>query len=153
MTDQNSNQKTSSLPWYKQGLHFQCTECGKCCTGSPGFVWVTEEEIQAMAASLNISSELFKRKYIRRRDNRYALVEKKVGENQFDCIFLKDKKCEVYQNRPKQCRTYPWWKENLTTEESWRLAAEQCEGICDKAPLVPYSQIVQILRSHDESHS
>ena len=81
-------------------------------------------------------------KYIRSRDNRYALVEKKTQNGEYACIFLKDKKCQVYQNRPKQCRTYPWWQENLHTEQNWKLAAATCEGINDQAPRIPYSQIV-----------
>lgn len=147
MTEHNANpnEDSSSLPWYKGGLRFQCTECGKCCTGTPGFVWVSEDEILAMATILNISVELFKRKYIRRRDNRYALTEKKKENGDFDCVFLKDNRCQVYQNRPIQCRTYPWWRENLNSEQSWKLAAKECEGINDQAPLVPYSQIMKLI--------
>lgn len=131
----------SSLPWYKDGLRFQCTECGKCCTGSPGFVWVTVEEMASIAKLLNISIELFKIKYTRMRNNRYALIEKKSQNNA--CIFLEGKKCQIYQARPKQCRTFPWWDENLKSEESWKQAATACEGINDGAPVVPLSDIVQ----------
>jgi uncharacterized protein len=138
------------LPWYKDGLNFQCTECGKCCTGQPGYVWITEQEMLAVAKLLNISFDLFKRKYVRQRDNRYALVEKKSQNN--DCIFLKDKKCQIYQARPKQCRTFPWWKENLNTPESWKLAAESCEGIQEHAPRVNLEQIEQMLESNDNPH-
>ncbi|HEV8050891.1 MAG TPA: YkgJ family cysteine cluster protein, partial [Parachlamydiaceae bacterium] len=63
---------------------------------------------------------------------RYALVEKK----NYDCIFLKDKKCSVYPVRPTQCRTFPWWMQNLATPEDWKEAAKFCEGISDDAPLV-----------------
>jgi len=149
MTEQNSNtnsQNPSRLPWYKEGLRFKCTECGKCCTGPSGFVWIDEEEMKGMAAILNISLELFKRKYVRQCNNRHALVEKKSPNGDYDCIFLKDKKCLVYQARPSQCRTFPWWQENLNTEQSWKLAAENCEGIHDEAPLVPYEQIIQLLQ-------
>lgn len=135
-------------PWYKDGLRFKCTECGKCCTGPSGFVWVNEEEMAAMAAVLEISLEQFKRKYVRQKGNRYALIEKRTDGDNYDCIFLKDKKCLVYQARPIQCRTYPWWKENLATKESWSQAAQACEGINDEAPLVPYAQIVQLLLSN-----
>ena len=142
------DQAASNLPWYKDGLRFQCTECGKCCSGTPGFVWVGEEEMMAMANALNISIDLFKRRYVRQRDNRYALVEQKSKNSQdYHCIFLKDKKCLVYQARPIQCRTFPWWPENLNSEESWQLAAKECEGINDQAPLVPYSQIVEALKN------
>ena len=36
-------------PWFQDGLHFECTQCGKCCTGEPGFVWVNDEEIDKLA--------------------------------------------------------------------------------------------------------
>ena len=36
-------------PWYAAGLRFRCTMCGQCCTGAPGFVWVNEDEIAAIA--------------------------------------------------------------------------------------------------------
>lgn len=138
----------NSLPWYKEGLKFKCTECGKCCTGSRGFVWITEEEAIAIAASLNLSLKVFKIRYTRSRDNRLALVEKKNADGNYECIFLKGKKCEVYQNRPKQCRTFPWWQENLNSQESWKLAAQDCEGINDEAPLVPYLSIQLMLDEH-----
>lgn len=130
------------LPWYKDGLRFKCTGCGKCCTGGPGVVWITEEEMVGIARLLSISIELFRRRYIRLVDNRYALIEKKITETQYDCVFLKDNKCSVYQARPIQCRTYPWWKQNLNSQESWDRAAQECEGINKNAPLIPYSQII-----------
>jgi uncharacterized protein len=133
---------TFALPWYKEGLRFQCTECGKCCTGGPGYVWITEEEIVEMAEFLNISPDVFKKTYVRRKDNRYALIEKK--SQNYDCVFLKDKKCSIYKARPKQCRTFPWWKHNLISEESWKEASISCEGINDQAPLHPLSEIMEL---------
>jgi Fe-S-cluster containining protein len=123
--------------WYKDGLRFSCTGCGKCCTGGPGFVWVTLEEATAMADALKMPFHIFKRRFLRTRQNRLCLVERKNG----DCIFLEDKKCKLYAVRPMQCRTYPWWKENLNSEESWKKAAEFCEGINPQAPLVTLTAI------------
>lgn len=149
MSDQNKEKsENDALPWYKDGLRFKCTECGQCCTGSPGYVWVTEQEMLSMANLLNITIDLFKRKYVRQRNNRYALVEKKSQNN--DCIFLKDKKCMVYQARPVQCRTFPWWKENLNSKESWDLAAQSCEGINDDAPIVQLTQINEMLQRNSD---
>jgi Fe-S-cluster containining protein len=129
------------LPWYKDGLKFSCTGCGKCCTGPSGFVFVTESEMQGMADSLNISLDLFKRKYTRRRNNQYALTERKIDEETYACIFLNGKQCGVYQNRPQQCKTYPFWPENIHTPEAWALTARECEGINKEAPVVPYEAI------------
>lgn len=124
--------------WYKGGLRFQCTECGKCCTGAPGYVWVNEEEIEQMAQFLSIPSKEFYRKYIRRIGQRYSLIESKIT---FDCIFLKNKKCQVYGARPTQCRTYPWWPTNLNSPEAWQETARTCEGIHAEAELVAYESI------------
>lgn len=127
------------LPWYKEGLRFKCTGCGQCCTGSPGYVWVGVEEIQAMAKRLNMSEDDFAKKYIRRIGNRLSLKE---HPKTYDCVFLKDKKCLVYQDRPLQCRTYPWWKENVNSVKSWEEEAVRCEGINHPdAELIPLSEI------------
>jgi len=130
--------------WYKNGLRFNCTGCGKCCGGVPGYVWVTEQEMLAIAQYLNITVELLKRLYIRQRDNRYALIER--PKYNYDCIFLKDKKCSIYPVRPIQCKTFPWWEYNLKSKDSWQAAAQNCEGINAEAPLVTCLEIVQQLK-------
>ena len=61
-----------SKPWYKDGLRFACTQCGKCCTGSPGYVWITEEEVVKMAAFLKISVPEFMRTYTREVNGRLS---------------------------------------------------------------------------------
>jgi Fe-S-cluster containining protein len=141
-------EKKSPLVWYQEGLRFKCTQCGKCCTGSPGYIWVSDKEIEEMAKFLNLSIEKFKRLYVKRRDNRYLLIEKKSQDHA--CIFFKDKQCQVYAARPTQCRTYPFWKENLVSEQSWQLTAETCEGIREDSSLISYSEIQQTLVNQEE---
>lgn len=122
--------KNSPLPvWYQKGLAFKCTGCGRCCTGSPGAVWVTDQEIETIAESLKLSPEDFQRKYVRLMGNRKALIEKKPKNGDYDCIFLENNRCQIYTIRPKQCQTFPWWKENLSSKEAWIEAGEGCEGI------------------------
>src|SRR3990167_6422412 len=91
-------------PWYKEGLSFKCTECGQCCTGQ-GYTWVTEEEILSISKFLTITPQLFKRKYIRQRSHRLALIE--LSKQNYACPFLQGKKCIIYPVRPKQCQTFP----------------------------------------------
>jgi Fe-S-cluster containining protein len=127
------------LPWYKDGLHFKCTECGQCCTGSPGYVWVSSSEAEAIAEFLQISIDEFIQKYTRRIGNRISLKE---HSRTYDCTFLKGKKCQIYGVRPKQCRTFPWWPENLKTPNHWKETAARCEGIDHPdAPLVVLDEI------------
>ena len=44
-------------PWYQEGLRFHCTRCGHCCTGAPGYVWVDDDEIQAIAGHRGETAE------------------------------------------------------------------------------------------------
>jgi len=127
-------------PWYKNGLRFSCTGCGKCCTGSPGYVWINDQEITEMADFLKISFEEFVKKYTRKVADRLALLE---HPRNYDCVFLKDKKiCTLYNARPKQCRTYPWWPENLESKKAWEEESKRCEGINHAdAPLISFKEI------------
>jgi Fe-S-cluster containining protein len=112
--------------WYQDGLYFQCTGCGQCCTGAPGYIWVTPEEIEKIAALMALPLDIFCRRYVKKVGPRYSLIERRNG----DCIFLKDKKlCEIYSERPSQCRTFPFWHETVRSEETWKATALECEGI------------------------
>ena len=114
------------MTWYKDGLRFKCTECGKCCTGAPGCVFLTADESKSIANFLGCSLEVFLANFTRRINGRLALTEK---PRSYDCIFLRDNKCQIYPFRPEQCRTFPWWKENLTSKKAWLEAKADCEGI------------------------
>lgn len=131
------------MSWYKEGLRFKCTGCGKCCTGAPGYVWITEEEIMIMAEFLKTTVDIFKKTYVRKVGARLSLNEKA----NYDCIFLKDKKCQIYEARPKQCRTFPWWQQNLESAETWKRTSLECEGINDSAPLFTQNQIAELFKT------
>ncbi len=126
-------------PWYKEGLSFECTGCGNCCTGSPGYVWVTEEEIEEIAGFLGLPVSEIRKRYLRQKHGRFALIELKYKN--YDCIFLKDNKCSIYPVRPTQCRTYPWWVSNLSSREAWEKASQTCEGMRCGAPKVSKEEI------------
>lgn len=134
--------------WYEKGLNFKCTECGKCCTGSPGYIWVTKSEIIAIAEHLSLSVEEFSRLYIRRVNGRFSLLEKPKS---YDCVFLNGKKCSIYSVRPTQCRTFPWWPQNLKSEKDWKEAAKFCEGISPNSSLVPLETIQEQLSIQEGS--
>lgn len=132
-----------SQPWYKKGLRFQCTGCGQCCTGAPGYVWLTLKEAEAMALFLKMPLQEFIQMYTRQVDGELALKE---YPRSYDCIFLRDKKCQVYGARPVQCRTFPFWPENVESKKAWEETARRCEGINHAdAPLIPLSEITKQL--------
>lgn len=113
-------------PWFEDGLKFKCTGCGKCCTGSPGYVFLSPTDVQRLSSHLNMEEADFMREKTRYVDGQYSLLEK--GDN-YDCIFFEDKKCTVYEARPSQCRTFPWWLHHLREPKDWEQAALRCEGI------------------------
>ena len=125
-------------PWYQRGLNFQCTGCGDCCTGAPGYVWVNKAEIEAMAALLKMDFDKFQKKYVRLIGIRKSLLEFANG----DCVFFDNQQrgCKIYDARPSQCRTWPFWDSNLNSPESWDDTAEHCPG-CNNGPLVAFEEI------------
>jgi len=115
-----------ATPWFAEGLKFKCTGCGKCCSGPSGYVFLSEPDLERLAAHFSLTPQEFAKKYTRLVDEQYALLDR---PNSGDCIFLKDKRCSVYDARPIQCQTFPWWIQNLKEREEWEEAAEHCEGI------------------------
>jgi len=134
-----ASRKTSE-PWYADGLRFRCTQCGDCCTGAEGYVWVNQQEVEELAAARGMTPAVFERRFVKRVGIRRSLKERKGG----DCVLLDadTRKCTVYDARPRQCRTWPFWDSNLRSPEAWAEAAEACPG-CNKGNLVPLEQIVE----------
>jgi Fe-S-cluster containining protein len=114
-------------PWYHAGLKFECTQCGDCCTGAPGYVWVNNEEIAAIAAVVMPDDPAkFEELYVRKVGVRKSLKEFPNG----DCVFFDTEKrnCSVYTARPRQCKTWPFWDSNLRNESTWQQTCEVCPG-------------------------
>lgn len=113
-------------PWFQDGLRFECTQCGDCCTGAPGYVWVNNEEITALANTVGLATDDFEARYVRRVGSRKSLIEYDNG----DCVFFdgESRKCKVYEARPRQCRTWPFWDSNIKTPQAWKHACQVCPG-------------------------
>ena len=113
-------------PWYKDGIHFTCTQCGNCCTGAPGVVWVSDEEIRKIADLTGRSTGEIRLLHTRRIGHRTSLNEHANG----DCTFFdgRTRRCTIYQARPTQCRTWPFWKSNLSTPADWESIQKDCPG-------------------------
>lgn len=121
-----STTNDAELPWYEAGLRFRCSGCGNCCTGAPGYVWVNQAEVAAIAGQLGLPLEQFEARHVRPVGIRRSLVEYANG----DCVFFdsKSRKCDIYEHRPRQCRTWPFWKSNLATPQAWGETCEGCPG-------------------------
>ncbi len=117
--------RDENAPWYRDGLAFTCTRCGSCCTGAPGFVWVDQEEAGQLAAFRGETVDEFGKRYLRKVGTRISLVERPNG----DCVFWdRQQGCTVYDARPVQCRTWPFWPDNIATPEDWEHVVAVCPG-------------------------
>jgi hypothetical protein len=130
-------------PWYHAGLRFTCTRCGNCCTGKPGYVWVTDEEIDAIARFRQESTEEVVGLYTKPAHRGRTLREKRNG----DCVFYeRDAGCTIYPVRPRQCRTWPFWESNVHTPQSWECTKEVCPG-AGRGNLISAEEITQRMKT------
>jgi Fe-S-cluster containining protein len=124
--------------WFSEGIRFECQRCGKCCRGEPGIVRVTADEITRIAEHLNTPRERFVREKVRREGSGLCLMEFPNG----DCILWKGE-CTAYECRPKQCRTFPFWKYALGGPAQLREVLRGCPGI-DRGRLYTCEEILAI---------
>ncbi len=110
----------------RDGLRFECQQCGKCCRGEPGYVWTTNAEINRMAEALGLTADEFRTSYVRRVGTRLSLKEFPGG----DCVLWGGEKrgCLVYSVRPTQCQTFPFWGEHVKSAKAWDDLAGYCPG-------------------------
>lgn len=126
-SDDDSSSREEPSPWYRSGLAFACTRCGNCCTGAPGTVRVSEEEAEALARYVGLDlADFYERCTRLLEDGATSLVER----SDHDCIFWsRTEGCTVYPVRPRQCRTWPFWRANLASPAHWQRASDSCPGI------------------------
>jgi Fe-S-cluster containining protein len=128
-----------SEPWYKDGLRFECTRCGKCCSGFPGFVWVNDAEVRDIASFRDEPLEEVLGLYTRLVNGKRTLRDK--GND--DCIFYDPAAgCTIYPVRPRQCRTWPFWESNVNSPQSWERTAQTCPG-AGQGALIPAEEITR----------
>jgi len=129
----------SNAPWYKNGLQFECTQCGCCCGGGPGYVWVTSQDIKNLAKQVGLPDDVFEQTLVYTvRGHKKSLKNYPDG----DCVLLDEKTrgCLAYEVRPLQCRTWPFWPQNVDAKSSWKTIAKSCPG-CNQGKLYTLAEI------------
>ncbi len=111
-----------------QGRRFQCTQCGNCCF-EPGYVYMSAEEVKAIAEHLSMSKDRFKARYRVRWDppSRQWIIDATHG---LGCPLLtEDRRCSVQPVKPMQCQTFPFWDEMIDDAKEWESAKTFCPGL------------------------
>ncbi|WP_319561590.1 YkgJ family cysteine cluster protein [Marispirochaeta sp.] len=135
-----------NTPFYSKGLRFDCTGCSRCCRYEPGYVFLSETDLLRLCACRGLDRSEFIHSYCRTINLngffRISLIEK---EN-YDCIFWQDGGCSVYESRPVQCRTYPFWEPFLSDKDEWESLARECPGV-NKGRLYSQKEIEALIEA------
>jgi len=112
--------------WYPNGLRFSCRQCGACCRDDGEYteVYVSRDEIARMAVFLNLFPHEFLKTYVRKSDG-YETLTSPAGV----CVMLRENRCRVYPERPRQCRTWPFWPQNLSRHVWYGEVRKRCPGV------------------------
>jgi Fe-S-cluster containining protein len=116
-------------PFYAGGLRFTCKRCSSCCRHESGYVFLSKEDLDALAAVQGMEQGAFIQTWCRwvsfGREVEYLSLKEKAN---YDCIFWKDG-CLVYPGRPLQCRTFPFWDSVICSSDAWEEAGRGCPGM------------------------
>lgn len=111
--------------WRQEVIRFQCqSDCFKCCS-KPGVVYLTNREVSQAAQYLGISVSRFKSEFLKKQLDLWVIEV----EEDLPCPFLAHEGCIIHETKPSQCKTYPFWRENMESKNHWALATAFCPGI------------------------
>jgi uncharacterized protein len=109
----------------------KCAMCdGNCCIGESGYIWITKKEIENLAKYLNITIDELAQKFIFKVGYKFSIREKLISKDNYACVFfdLTKKQCSIYEVRPSQCRTFPFWEYFKNNIEEVK---EECPAIVE----------------------
>ncbi len=128
------------------GIRFQCQGSGRCCGTRKGYgyVYVTLQDRRRLAAHLGLTTVQFTRRHTAKTEGWFHLKHPDQP-----CLFLEASQCRVYRARPTQCRTWPFWPENMNPRIWRKEVAAVCPGI-GKGKRYTAEEIAYILETqHD----
>lgn len=137
--------------WYKDGVRFQCQGSGQCCVshGEYGFVYVTAADRKRMAKLRGIPTAEFTRKFCLKEEGLFRLRDGESTDPKHPqakpCIFLTNKRCSIYEARPTQCRTWPFWPETMSAKAWKKDVVQFCPGV-GKGRVWPREEIDSLVK-------
>jgi len=142
------NDSAKRLPWYAEGVRFTCQpDCGKCCTrhGEYDYVYLEPDDVARLASHFETPVEAFQAQWTKKDEGHTVL--KMDGPA---CPFLEGARCTVYEARPRQCGSFPFWPENMKSREGWEELGAFCPGI-GQGDFVPLQTVRDQLRGRSSS--
>lgn len=132
--------------FYSKGIRFECRGCGACCVARERhtYVYLSFGDRKRLAGHLDITTAEFTKKYTEAADGFVYLRDPDK-----DCPFLRDNRCIAHSARPWQCRTWPFWPENMHPKAWERDVANFCPGV-NKGRLYTAEEIDEIMERRME---
>ncbi len=115
--------------FYAEGLRFDCRRCSACCRGEPGYVFLTRPDLERLLRRFSLDYRSFFSAYCRTVDTGMGMALSLKEKPHFDCIFWSEGGCSIYEDRPVQCSTYPFWSSILESRQRWKEEASYCPGV------------------------
>lgn len=116
-------------PFYAGGLHFTCSRCSACCRGGPGYVFLAKVDLARLLKRFCLGFPDFFERYCTLVDTGIGFALSLKEKKNYDCIFWEGGGCSIYEDRPVQCTTFPFWNSIVASPESWADAGTDCPGI------------------------
>lgn len=115
----------SNIEWLR--AHFQCHNCGECCTGHTVGVRVTFREAERLAEREGLSTSAFMSQVLQDRDS-FIIPQ--------PCRYFSGSSCTVHDIKPSVCRKYPFNRREIVDRRTSWVVIAGCPGGIDLVRLV-----------------
>lgn len=109
-------------------MDFQCQRCSNCCRHDEGYVFLTKENALAIADHLKMTLKEFINQCCRIIDHPQGHVLCLKEKRNYDCIFWSNG-CIIYEVRPTQCMTFPYWPFLVNDKKLQEEEKQRCKGL------------------------
>lgn len=130
-------------------IRFECQGSSNCCISreSYGYVYLSKKDILRLSKFKNLKSNIFLNLFCEQTNGFTHLKEKNKNGK---CLFLNKKKCSVYSARPTQCRTWPFWSENMNAKTWDQDISKFCPGV-GKGKIISPKKIKEMMMDDEEN--
>lgn len=130
-------------------IQFECQGSANCCVsrGEYGFVYLSKADIKRLSEFMGLKTLNFIKLYC---DKTEELIHLKEINTNGDCQFLLNKKCSVYAGRPIQCRTWPFWEENMNAKTWSNVISKNCPGV-GKGKIFKKKEIIKLIEEDNKN--
>ena len=120
--------------------------CINCCQ-RPGDVFLTPDDAERIAEWLELTPAEFERRFCDRDADGALHLTNPTSDG---CHFLLEDGCSIHDVKPLQCRTFPYWPENVKSRGSWKRVGRYCPGI-GVGEIVPVETVIASARACAEA--